>query len=41
MKKSLTFRLWYDQEEFMIAVQSNFATTPDLEAIMKFAGNVE
>ena len=25
----------------MIAVQSNFATTPDLEAIMKFAGNVE
>ena len=35
------FGAWYDQEEFMIAVQSNFATTPDLEAIMKFAGNVE
>ena len=25
----------------MIAVQSNFMMTPDLEAIMKFAGNVE
>ena len=29
------FGAWYDQEEFMIAVQSNFATTPDLEAIMQ------
>ena len=35
------FGQWYDQEEFMIAVQSNFLMTPDLEAIMKFAGNVE
>lgn len=35
------FGQWYDQEEFMIAVQSNFQMTPDLEAIMKFAGNVE
>ena len=25
----------------MIAIQSNFQMTPDLEAIMKFAGNVE
>ena len=25
----------------MIALQSNFQMTPDLEAIMKFAGNVE
>lgn len=25
----------------MIAIQSNFEITPDLEAIMKFAGNVE
>lgn len=35
------FGHWYDQEEFMIAIQSNFEMTPDLEAIMKFAGNVE
>ena len=35
------FGQWYDQEEFMIAIQSNFLMTPDLEAIMKFAGNVE
>lgn len=35
------FGQWYDQEEFMIAIQSNFQMTPDLEAIMKFAGNVE
>lgn len=35
------FGQWYNQEEFMIAVQSNFMMTPDLEAIMKFAGNVE
>lgn len=35
------FGRWYDQEEFMIALQSNFQMTPDLEAIMKFAGNVE
>ena len=35
------FGKWYDQEEFMIAIQSNFQMTPDLDAIMKFAGNVE
>lgn len=35
------FGRWYDQEEFMIALQSSFQMTPDLEAIMKFAGNVE
>ena len=35
------FGQWYDQEEFMIAIQSNFKMTPDLEAILKFAGNVE
>ena len=27
------FGRWYDQEEFMIALQSNFQMTPDLEAI--------
>jgi len=35
------FGNWYDQELFMIALQSNFQMTPDLEAIMKLAGNVE
>lgn len=36
-----SFDHWYDQERFMIAVQANFETSPDLEAIMKLAGNVE
>lgn len=35
------FDKWYDQESFMIGIQSNFCPTPDLEAIMKLAGNVE
>lgn len=32
---------WYDQENFMIALQSNFQLNGDLEAVMKLAGNVE
>lgn len=36
-----SFNQWYDQEHFMIAVQANFEMSPDLETIMKFAGNVE
>lgn len=30
----------YDQESFMVALQSNFEATPDLAAIMKLAGNI-
>lgn len=36
-----SFNQWYDQEHFMIAIQANFETSPDLEAIMKLAGNLE
>lgn len=35
------FDTWYDQENFMIALQANFAMSPDLEAVMKLAGNIE
>lgn len=35
------FDRWYDQENFMIALQANFEMNGDLEAVMKFAGNVE
>lgn len=35
------FDRWYSQEEFMIALQSNFQTNEDLELVMKVAGNVE
>ncbi len=35
------FGTWYDQEGFIIELQSSFETTPDLLAVMQFAGNVE
>lgn len=35
------FDNWYDQERFIIEMQANFGITPDLEAILKVAGNVE
>lgn len=35
------FDEWYDQERFLIELQANFCVTPDLEAILKVAGNVE
>lgn len=35
------FNQWYDQERFMIEMQANFQMTDDLNAILKFAGNVE
>lgn len=35
------FDRWYDQESFMIALQANFQPSPDLEAVMKMAGNIE
>lgn len=35
------FGHWYDQEKFMIEIQANFQPSPDLELIMKVAGNVE
>lgn len=35
------FDRWYGQEEFMIALQSNFQSNEDLELVMKVAGNVE
>ena len=35
------FDKWYDQERFMIELQSNFQMNDDLAAILKLAGNVE
>ncbi len=35
------FGHWYDQEKFMIEIQANFEPSPDLELIMKVAGNME
>lgn len=35
------FDRWYDQEGFMISLQSNFQTNEDLELVMKVAGNIE
>lgn len=35
------FDEWYDQERFLIELQANFEPTPDLDAILKVAGNVE
>lgn len=35
------FGKWYDQENFMISLQANFQPSPDLEAVMKLAGNIE
>lgn len=35
------FGSWYDQERFMIEAQANFQPSPDMEAILKLAGNVE
>lgn len=35
------FDRWYDQEEFMISLQSNFLPSPDLDAVIKLAGNIE
>ena len=32
---------YYGQEEFLIEMQANFDITPDLETILKVAGNVE
>ena len=32
---------WYDQENFMIALQANFQMNDDLKAVMKMAGNIE
>ncbi|MCA5962385.1 hypothetical protein LC724_21080 [Blautia sp. RD014234] len=36
-----SFDNWYDQERFIIELQADFEVTPDLEAILKVAGNVE
>lgn len=35
------FDKWYDQEGFMISLQSNFQTNEDLELVMRVAGNIE
>lgn len=35
------FDSWYDQERFMIELQSNFQENEDLKLVMKLAGNVE
>lgn len=35
------FGQWYDQENFMIALQSNFEKNDDLGAVMRMAGNIE
>lgn len=35
------FDRWYDQEDFMISLQSNFQPSPDLDAVIKLAGNIE
>ena len=35
------FDKWYDQENFMISLQANFRSSPDLESVMKLAGNIE
>lgn len=38
---NFSFDKWYDQERFIIEMQADFEITPDLEAILKVAGNVE
>ena len=35
------FDNWYDQERFMIEIQSNFVTSSDSDVLIKFAGNLE
>lgn len=35
------FGSWYDQEQFMIALQANFQKSEDLDLVMKVAGNTE
>lgn len=35
------FDTWYDQEQFVIELQSNFQRNEDLNAILKVSGNVE
>ena len=35
------FGSWYEQENFMIALQSNFQPNDDLAAVMMLAGNIE
>lgn len=35
------FNTWYNQENFVLALQTEFEATPDLEAVMKMAGNIE
>lgn len=35
------FDRWYDQERFLINLQANFASTPDLVAVQKVSGNIE
>lgn len=35
------FGYWYDQERFMVELQANFQPSPDLDLLLKFAGNVE
>lgn len=34
------FGEWYDQENFMIALQANFQANDDLAAVLKLAGNI-
>ena len=34
------FGEWYDQENFMIALQANFQANEDLSAVLKLAGNI-
>ena len=38
---AFSFGSWYDQEQFMIALQANFEPSTDLDLVMKVAGNVE
>ena len=35
------FGKWYDQENFMIALQANFQPNDDLAAVMRMAGNID
>ena len=35
------FGQWYDQEDFMIAAQSNFMSNLDMIAVMQMAGNID
>lgn len=38
---AFSFDKWYDQERFLIELQSNFKATEDLETIQRVSGNIE